>query len=194
MITTLLPCGLCVGSAEQHPAPVPRPSQLTFSASSAATLAFFYRALFSLFLLTGHQCIAFPFKVNPIEPNFILDPVILWNSAPQKWNTLFYSLLAQGYSVFWSRALSFLLEPKTMSESLLHVHFRQLFAYHSLKSISLSLLSGYLTKLDFFLSSKVHHILPSYYKICDSDNESKISPLFIPTVFSPSLGKPDFPN
>lgn len=113
------PCPVdCVGSAEQHPAHVPRPSRLHFSANSAATLSFFYRALFSVFLLTGHQCIAFTFKVNPIEPNFILDSVSLWNSAAQKWNTLFYSLLAWCYPVFWSRALSsFLLKTCFMSTS-----------------------------------------------------------------------------
>lgn len=56
-----------------------------FSANSAATFSFFHRAVFfSLFLLTRHQCIAFPFKVNSTEPNFILDSVTLWNYAPQK--------------------------------------------------------------------------------------------------------------
>lgn len=94
------PCGLCVGSVEQHPAHVPCPSRLHFSASSAATLSFLYRAVFFLFLLNRHQCIAFPFKVNSTEPNFILVSVTIWNSAAQKWNTLLYSLLAQHYPVF----------------------------------------------------------------------------------------------
>lgn len=190
MIICPWPSALRVRPAEQHPAGMPRSSQCHLG-----QLFFFYRAPSSACLLTGHQRLPFTLKVNPVEPNFILDSDILGNAAPQKGKVLFYSLLGSTLT-----SMSFLIVPlrawnRVWKLLLPYVHLRQWILRSSQSAEHLSVLAQWMPgKTDFLSVLQRTSFCDTYYDRCDSDDERKILLLLILMTFPPSLGKPDFPN